>query len=56
MGLAEVNTTAAREHMEEIERQIHLIKERTMCSTSYMLDFGMICLPKHIVIHLVYNV
>ena len=56
MGLAEVNTTAAREHMEEIERQIHLVKERTRCSTSDMLNCGIVCLTKQIVIHLVYNV
>ena len=56
VGLVEINTTAAREHVGEIERQICLIKERKRCSTSYMLDCGMIYLPKQIVIHLVYNV
>ena len=52
----EVNTTAAREHVGEIERQIRLIKERTSCLNSDMLDCSMICLPKQIVIHLLYNV
>ena len=56
MGLAEVNTTAIRKHLEKIESQIRLIKERMRYSTSDMLDCGMTCLPKHIVIHLVYNV
>ena len=56
VGLAEVNTTAARDHMGEIERHIHLVKERSRCSTSDMLNCGIVCLTKQIVIHLVYNV
>ena len=55
VGLVEVNTTAARDHLGEIERQVRLVKERMRCSTSDMLDCGMIFLPKKIVIHLVYN-
>ena len=39
VGLMEVNTTAAREHVAWIEIQILPMKERTRCSTSDMLDF-----------------
>ena len=56
MSLLEVNTTAASEHVGEIERQIRLIKEMTRCSTSDILDCDMIYLPKQMVIHLVYNI
>ena len=42
MGLLKVNTTAAIDHVGEIERQIRHIKERTRCSTSDKLDCGMI--------------
>ena len=56
MGMMEVNTTAAQEHVSDIERQISLIKERTLCSTSDMLDCGIKYLNKQIVIHLVYSV
>ena len=56
VGLVEFNTTAARDHVGEIEIQIRLIKERTRCSNSDMLDCVMICLLKQILIHLVYNV
>ena len=56
MGLVEVNTTADREHVGEIESHKRLVKEKTRCSTSDMLYCGMIFLRKYIVIHLVYNV
>ena len=32
LEIIEVNTTAAREHVREIERQIRLIKERIRCT------------------------
>ena len=42
LEIIEVNTTAAREHVPEIERQICLIKERVRCTTS---DFPSIPSP-----------
>ena len=33
VGLLETNTTATREHVGKIEREIRLIKERTSCIT-----------------------
>ena len=52
----EVNTTAVRDHVGEIERQVRLVKESTRFYTSDMLDCGMIYPSKQIVMHLVYNV
>ena len=49
----EVNITAAREHVGEIERRIRLIKER---SRAVIADMPFKYLPKKIVIHLVYFV
>ena len=49
--LAEINTTAAREHVGEIERQIRLVKERSRATVS-VLPFK--SLHKQITIHLVY--
>ena len=51
VGLVEVNTTAAREHVAEIEQEVRLFKERTRCITSG-LPFAY--LHQQIVIHLVY--
>ena len=51
--LMKVNNTSAQEHVSEIESQIRLMKERTRCSTSDMLDFSIKYLRKQIVIHLV---
>ena len=51
VGLVEVNTTAAREHVAEIEQEVRLVKERTRCITSG-LPFAY--LHQQIVIHLVY--
>ena len=51
MPMIEVNTTAAREHVGEIERGIRLIKERCHATRSLM-SFQKI--PKAFVIHLVY--
>ena len=52
VGLLEVNTTAAREHVADIGKKI-LMKERTRCSTSEMLECGIKYLDKQIVIHMV---
>ena len=49
----EVNTTAAREHVGEIERQIRLIKER---ARAMVADMPFKYIPKQIVIHLIYFV
>ena len=49
----EVNTTAAREHVGEIERQSRLIKERARATVA---DLPFNYLPKQIVIHLIYFV
>jgi len=51
VALAEINTTAAREHVGEIERQIRLVKERTRATTS-VLPFK--SLHRQLTIHLVY--
>ena len=54
LGLIDVNTTAAREHVAEIERGISLLKERSRCVIK-SLPFQQY-LPKQIVIHMVYFV
>ena len=56
VGHLEINTTAIRDHVAEIERQIQTVKERTRCSTASLLNCGIKHLHKQIVIHLVYNV
>ena len=56
VGHLEVNTTATREHVAKIERQIRLVKERTQCTTAALLSCGIKYLSKQIVIHLVYYV
>ena len=50
--IIEVNTTAAREHVPDIERHICLIKERVICTTS---DFPFDPIPRLVVIHVVYT-
>ena len=55
VGHLEINTTAAREHDTEIERQIKTVKERTRCSIASLLNCGIEHLHKQIVIHLVYK-
>ena len=52
LAIIEVNTTAAREHVPEIERQICLIKERVRCTTS---DFPFDTIPRLVLIHVVYT-
>ena len=49
----QINTTAAREHVSEIEREIRQVKERTRCTTS---DFPFEHIPTMILIYTVYNV
>ena len=56
MELVDVNTTAAREHVGEIERGIRYLKERSRCSVSTFAVAGIKFLAKTIVIQLVYNV
>ena len=53
LGLIDVNTTAVREHVAEIEQGIRLLKERSQCVVK-SLPFQY--LPKQIVIHMVYFV
>ena len=53
LGLVEINTTAAREHVGEIERSNRVVKERAR-SISSTLPYAV--LPKQIVIHLIYYV
>ena len=52
LAIIEVNTTAAREHVPEIECQIRLIKERIRCTTS---DFPFDPIPRLVLIHVVYT-
>ena len=56
VGLTEVNTTAAREHVAKIERKNRLEKQRTWRSTSDMTDCGIKYLHTKIVINMVYNI
>ena len=53
MGLLETNTTAAREYVDKIEREIRLIKEKTRCVTT---GFPYHWIPKMVLIHTVYDV
>ena len=50
LPLVEVNTTAAREHVPEIERQIRQIKERVRSATS---DFPFDPIPVMVLIQIV---
>ena len=56
MKLVDVNTTAAREHLGEIERGIRYLKERCRCSVSTFAMVSIKYLAKPIVVRLVYNV
>ena len=51
IGNTEVNTAAAREHVGEIERGVHVIKERAQCIVT-TIHFK--SLHKQIVIHIIY--
>ncbi len=48
--MVEINTTAAHEHVGEIERYIQTIKER---SCALVLDLPYTMLPHQVIIHLV---
>ena len=54
MDLALVNTTAAREHVVEVEREIRTIKEGTRSTVSTLRKIGVKTLPKQMIIHVVY--
>ncbi len=53
IGLIEINTTAARKHVGEIERSNRMIQERSRAICS-LLPYSI--LPKQVVIHMVYFV
>ena len=53
LGLVDVNTTAAREHVAEIEGGIRLLKEHSRC---FIKSLPFQYSPKQIVIHMVYFV
>ena len=48
-----VNTTAAREHVAEIERELRQVKERVWCTSS---EFPFHFIPTVVLIYTVYNV
>ena len=52
LAIFEVNTTAAREHVPEIERQICLSKEHNRCTKS---DFPFDPIPRLVIIYVVYT-
>ena len=52
----EVNTTAAREHVGEIERGIRLMKDRSRCVISDLREAGFKYFHKMIVVHCIYFV
>ena len=56
MDQVQINTSAAREYVGEIERQICLIKERTRCVPPEMSEGGYNFLHRMIVIHCIYFV
>jgi hypothetical protein len=49
--MVEINTTAAREHVGEIEHFIRTIKE---CSRALVSDLPYTTLPRQVVIHIIY--
>ena len=51
-----VNTSAAREHVGEIERQIRVVKERCRCTNSELREAGYQYYHRMVIIHLVYFV
>ena len=53
LPLVEVNTTAAREYVPEIERQIRTIKERTRSATC---DFPFDPIPMMVIIQTIYTI
>ena len=53
LPMVEVNTTAAREHVPEIERRIRTIKEHVRSVTS---DFPFNPVPILVIVHTVYTI
>ena len=53
LPLLEVNTTAVREHITEIERELKQVKERVRCTSS---KFPFQFIPTMVLIYTVYNV
>ena len=51
LELVQVNTTAAREHVSDIERDIRTIKDRARCTVVALPR--KIILPKKVIIHLI---
>lgn len=51
LELVQVNTTAAREHVSDIERDIRTIKDRARCTVAALPR--KIILPKKVIIHLI---
>ena len=56
MGLVDINTTTAREHVGEIERGILDQNDSLRCVVSTLSAVGIKYVPKPMVIYLVYNV
>ena len=56
MGLVDINTRTAREHVGEIEQGICYLKERTRCVVKTLSAVGICYVPRQIGIHMVYNV
>ena len=56
MDSVEINTTAAREHVGEIERGIRTLKERCRCVLAGLRDLGWLYLHKWVVVHRLYHV
>ena len=54
MKMALINTTAAREHVSDIEREIRTIKEGARTTVSTLTKIGVRYLPKQVIIHMVY--
>ena len=54
--MVEVNTTAAREHVREMEQGIQLVKDQSRCVISDLRSAGFTYLPKMTVVHCVYFV
>ena len=56
MDSVEINTTAAREHVGEIERGIRTLKERCRCVLAGLRDLGLLYFHKWVVVHCLYHV
>ena len=54
MEMAIVNTTAAREHVTDDERGIRYMKDSGRCTVAELRRIVITCLPKQMIIHIVY--